>query len=108
MDARRQKKLFVPLKKFAEKMKFLLRLILQNYQHTKLLPLKQPFGAYPSYLHSFYQRDEKYYANHSNNTKDALKTKEWLQSTIYNHNDFNSYLHSLPDDLLKKLEWDNS
>jgi|TARA_B100000242_G_scaffold44931_1_gene26722 glutaconate CoA-transferase subunit A len=76
--------------------------------HKVVAVIKQPFGAYPSYLHSFYQRDEKYYANHSNNTKDALKTKEWLQSTIYNHNDFNSYLHSLPDDLLKKLEWDNS
>ena len=76
--------------------------------HKVVAVIEQPFGAYPSYLHGFYQRDEKYYADHSINTKDALKTEEWLQSTIYNHNDFNSYLQSLPDDLLKKLEWTNS
>ena len=39
------KKLFVPLKRFAEMMKLLLCLILQNYQHTKLLPsLSNPLG----------------------------------------------------------------
>ncbi len=76
--------------------------------HKVVAVIKQPFGAYPSYLHSFYQRDEQYYAKHSANTKDAVKIKEWIQSSIHCHLDFNSYLKSLPDNILEELEWSDS
>ena len=76
--------------------------------HKVVAVIKQPFGAYPSYLHGFYQRDEKYYENHSANTKDASKIEEWLDTVVFRHLDFNSYLKSLPDDLLKELEWSDT
>ncbi len=76
--------------------------------HKVAAVIKQPFGAYPSYLHDYYQRDESYYAEHTVNTKDNLKSDEWLRSSVFDHDDFDSYLKSLPDKLLAKLAWSNS
>ena len=67
--------------------------------------IKQPYGAYPSYLHDYYQRDERYYAEHTSNTKDSLKSDEWLRSSVFDHDDFDDYLKSLPDLLLEQLAW---
>ena len=76
--------------------------------HKVAAVIKQPFGAYPSYLHDYYQRDESYYAEHTVNTKDNLKSDEWLRLSVFDHDDFDCYLKSLPDKLLAKLAWSNS
>ena len=67
--------------------------------------IKQPYGAYPSYLHDYYKRDERYYAEHTSNTKDSLKSDGWLRSSVFDHDDFDDYLKSLPDTLLEQLAW---
>ena len=76
--------------------------------HKVVAVIQQPFGAYPSYLHDYYQRDERYYEEHGGNTKDTLKSDEWLRKTIYGHHDFDSYLKSFPSTLLSQLAWSKS
>ncbi len=76
--------------------------------HKVVAVIKQPFGAYPSYLHDYYQRDERYYEEHGGNTKDTLKSDEWLRKSIYDHDDFDSYLKSFPSTLLSQLAWSKS
>ena len=76
--------------------------------HKVVAVIKQPFGAYPSYLHDYYQRDERYYEEHGGNTKDSLKSDEWLRKSIYDHDDFDSYLKSFPSTLLSQLAWSKS
>ena len=76
--------------------------------HKVVAVIQQPFGAYPSYLHDYYQRDERYYKEYGGNTKDTLKSDEWLRTNIYDHNDFDSYLKSLPSTLLSQLAWSKS
>ena len=73
--------------------------------HKVVAIIQQPFGAYPSYLHDYYQRDERYYEEHGGNTKDTLKSDEWLRTSIYDHHDFDSYLKSIPSTLLSQLAW---
>ena len=76
--------------------------------HKVVAVIQQPFGAYPSYLHDYYQRDERYYEEHGGNTKDILKSDEWLRKSIYDHDDFDSYLKSFPSTLLSQLAWSKS
>ena len=76
--------------------------------HKVVAVIQQPFGAYPSYLHDYYQRDERYYEEHGGNTKDTLKSDEWLRKSIYDHDDFDSYLKSFPSTLLSQLAWSKS
>ncbi len=76
--------------------------------HKVVAVIQQPFGAYPSYLHDYYQRDERYYEEHGGNTKDTLKSDEWLRKSIYDHHDFDSYLKSFPSTLLSQLAWSKS
>ena len=76
--------------------------------HKVVAVIQQPFGAYPSYLHDYYQRDERYYEEHGGNTKDTLKSDEWLRTSIYDHDDFDSYLESFPSTLLSQLAWSKS
>ena len=76
--------------------------------HKVVAVIQQPFGAYPSYLHDYYQRDERYYEEHGGNTKDTLKSDEWLRKSIYDHGDFDSYLKSFPSTLLSQLAWSKS
>jgi hypothetical protein len=56
-------------------------------------------------VHDYYQRDERYYAEHTSNTKDSLKSDEWLQTSVFDHDDFECYLNSLPGTLLDQLAW---
>ena len=76
--------------------------------HKVVAVIQQPFGAYPSYLHDYYQRDERYYEEHGGNTDDTLKSDEWLRKSIYDHDDFDSYLKSFPSTLLSQLAWSKS
>ena len=76
--------------------------------HKVVAVIKQPFGAYPSYLHDYYQRDERYYAEYTSDTKDSLKSDEWLQTSVFDHEDFDSYLNSLPGTPLDQLAWSKS
>ncbi|MDC3311722.1 CoA transferase subunit A [Alphaproteobacteria bacterium] len=88
---------------------------IENSPHLTILPehkidalIVQPFGAYPSYLYDYYQRDNDYYNSHGSLTKQAEESESWLQQTIYQHADFDSYLKALPDQMLNQLKWRNS
>ena len=55
----------------------------------------EPFGAHPSYVQGYYDRDNAFYLDWGNRSKDLAATEAWLQEWVYTVADRSAYLEKL-------------
>jgi len=56
-----------------------------------------PRGAHPSYAHGYYERDNSYYREWDEISRDRNSFDEWLQHHVYDTEDFAQHLAMTPD-----------
>lgn len=64
----------------------------------------EPYGAHPSYVQGYYDRDNAFYLAWDRISRDPDKTAEWLQEWVYDVPDRASYLEKLGPDRLADLD----
>ncbi len=55
----------------------------------------QPFGAHPSYVQGYYDRDNKFYQEWDKISRDAGQTQAWLDEWVFGVDDWTGYLQKL-------------
>ena len=55
----------------------------------------QPFGAHPSYVQGYYDRDNDFYLKWSKLSQNEEKTRQWLDKWVYGVKNWNEYLTKL-------------
>lgn len=63
----------------------------------------QPYGAHPSYVQGYYDRDNEFYLEWDELSRDQAKTEAWLQEWVYGVADWQGYLAKLGQERLAKL-----
>ena len=63
----------------------------------------EPYGAHPSYVQGYYDRDNKLYLEWDNISRDVNQTQEWLQEWVYGVPDRTAYLEKLGHEHLRSL-----
>ncbi|MBK7178748.1 MAG: CoA-transferase [Candidatus Promineifilaceae bacterium] len=63
----------------------------------------EPFGAHPSYVQGYYDRDNAFYLDWAENSGDQEKTEVWLQQWVYGVPDREAYLARLGQERLAGL-----
>jgi glutaconate CoA-transferase subunit A len=66
--------------------------------------VNEPFGAHPSYVQGFYDRDNMHYLEWDKISRDPDLTQEWLTEWVYGVSDREGYLEKLGVDYLDKLK----
>jgi len=66
--------------------------------------VEEPYGAHPSYVQGYYDRDNAFYLEWDRISRDSGKTQTWLEEWIYNVPDRRSYLSKLGQERLRDLE----
>lgn len=65
--------------------------------------VEEPWAAHPSFAQGYYDRDNDFYVEWDELTKEADKTDQYLQEWIYGVGNRAEYLHKLPSAKLLKL-----
>lgn len=55
----------------------------------------QPFGAHPSYVQGYYDRDNNLYRDWDRLSRDEAETRAWLDEWVYGVDDWEGYLRKL-------------
>jgi glutaconate CoA-transferase subunit A len=63
----------------------------------------EPFGSHPSYVQGYYDRDNAFYLEWDEISRDEARTAEWLQKWVYEVPDRTAYLQKLGADKLARL-----
>lgn len=63
----------------------------------------EPYGAHPSYVQGYYDRDNAFYLAWDRLSRDAEMTAEWLQEWVFDVPDRASYLEKLGSNRLAEL-----
>jgi glutaconate CoA-transferase, subunit A len=63
----------------------------------------EPFGAHPSYVQGYYDRDNAAYLAWDEVSRDQQRTEAWLQEWVYDVPDRAAYLHKLGADRMAEL-----
>lgn len=63
----------------------------------------EPYGAHPSYVQGYYDRDNAFYLDWAENSGDQEKTEVWLQQWVYGVPDREAYLARLGQERLAGL-----
>jgi glutaconate CoA-transferase subunit A len=66
----------------------------------------QPYGAHPSYVQGYYDRDNDFYLKWDQLSRDEEKTRAWLDEWVYGVRDWAEYLEKLQaqePDIWKRL-----
>jgi glutaconate CoA-transferase subunit A len=63
----------------------------------------EPYGAHPSYVQGYYDRDNEFYLEWDRISRDADRTHTWLDEWVYGVPDRASYLQKLGQTKLAKL-----
>lgn len=66
--------------------------------------VEEPYGAHPSYVQGYYDRDNDFYLSWDPVSRDVEKTAAWLDEWVYGVADRAAYLQKLGDERLRKLE----
>ena len=64
----------------------------------------EPYGAHPSYVQGYYDRDNAFYLAWDGVSRDPDKTAAWLQEWVYDVPDRASYLKKLGSERLTSLD----
>lgn len=65
--------------------------------------VNEPFGAHPSYVQGYYDRDNAFYLDWGEQSKTAESTNAWLQEWVYDVPDHAAYLQKLGQQRLASL-----
>jgi glutaconate CoA-transferase, subunit A len=63
----------------------------------------EPYGAHPSYVQGYYDRDNDFYLQWDKLSRDRAATEAWLQEWVYDLPDREAYLAKLGQERLDKL-----
>jgi glutaconate CoA-transferase subunit A len=64
----------------------------------------EPFGAHPSYVQGYYDRDNEFYLDWDKISRSQKGTEEWLKEWVYDIPDRSAYLDKLGQNKVKKLD----
>jgi glutaconate CoA-transferase subunit A len=64
----------------------------------------EPFGAHPSYVQGYYDRDNDFYLKWDGISRDEAQTQAWLDEWVYGVKDWSEYLHKLGPERLERLK----
>lgn len=64
----------------------------------------QPYGAHPSYVQGYYDRDNAFYLNWEKVSREQASTEAWLEEWVYGVADWPAYLAKLGEERLKQLD----
>jgi glutaconate CoA-transferase subunit A len=66
--------------------------------------VEQPFGAHPSYVQGYYDRDNAFYLAWDKLSRDRARTEAWLEEWVYGLPDHAAYLAKLGAQTLDRLK----
>ncbi len=64
----------------------------------------EPFGAHPSYVQGYYDRDNDFYLKWDGISRDERQTRAWLDEWVYGVKDRAEYLKKLGPETLERLK----
>jgi glutaconate CoA-transferase, subunit A len=64
----------------------------------------EPYGAHPSYVQGYYDRDNRFYLDWDKVSRDQAQTEAWLQEWVYDIQDRAAYLAKLGQERLATLD----
>ena len=64
----------------------------------------EPFGAHPSYVQGYYDRDNTFYLGWYDISKDQASTEDWLDEWVYGVRNRAEYVEKLGSDTLSRLQ----
>ncbi len=64
----------------------------------------EPYGAHPSYVQGYYDRDNAFYLDWGERSRDLDQTKAWLDEWVYGIQDRAAYVKKLGDETLARLQ----
>lgn len=64
----------------------------------------EPFGAHPSYVQGYYDRDNEFYLAWDKVSRDQAATEAWLEEWVYDLADRQAYLDKLGEQRLDELD----
>lgn len=64
----------------------------------------EPYGAHPSYVQGYYDRDNKFYLDWDRVSRDRERTEQWLKEWVYEIPDRSAYLEKLGSERLDNLK----
>jgi glutaconate CoA-transferase subunit A len=67
----------------------------------------EPFGAHPSYVQGYYDRDNAFYLDWDKVSRDRETTEAWLKEWVFDLSDRQAYLDKLGEERLNKLDAGN-
>jgi len=68
----------------------------------------EPFGAHPSYVQGYYDRDNSFYLDWGKRSQDEAQTQAWLDEWVYSVPDRSAYLKKLGDATVSRLRPGNA
>ena len=63
----------------------------------------EPFGAHPSYVQGYYDRDNEFYLEWENLSRDAAAVERWLEEWVFGVKDWKEYIAKTTDERWAKL-----
>ncbi len=63
----------------------------------------EPFGAHPSYVQGYYDRDNDFYRNWDELSRDRTRTESWLDEWVFGISDRAEYIRKLGPEKLARL-----
>jgi glutaconate CoA-transferase subunit A len=63
-----------------------------------------PYGAHPSYVQGYYDRDNAFYIMWDELSRDPQKVHDWLDEWVYGVTDHAEYLHKLGKETLERIQ----
>jgi glutaconate CoA-transferase subunit A len=64
----------------------------------------EPYGAHPSYVQGFYDRDNQHYQDWDRLSRDPAELEQWLETWVYGMKNRREYLEKLPPGTLERLK----
>jgi glutaconate CoA-transferase subunit A len=66
--------------------------------------VEEPFGAHPSYVQGYYDRDNQFYLEWDKVSRDQTATEAWLDEWVFGVADRRAYLEKLGAEYLDSLD----
>jgi len=63
----------------------------------------EPYGAHPSYVQGYYDRDNAFYLDWGERSRDQAATEAWLEEWVYDLADRAAYLEKLGQERIASL-----
>jgi len=63
-----------------------------------------PYGAHPSYVQGYYDRDNVFYIMWDALSRDPQKVRDWLDEWVYGVTDHAEYFHKLGEEMLERIQ----